>query len=146
MNTECPHCSSIDTIKMSQSYLKSTQSIDMTTNTIGGSLNSDKTISIGGARGKSKGVIQSLESQQTSPPRKLDFLKSAVYIMLFYFAITVALIDSSLVFHLVFWPGIIAIFVGYYHLDKQANERFELEYEEWDRLWLCNRCGTRFFP
>jgi hypothetical protein len=156
---KCTKCGSDDTIKVSQLYSKSTQTINAQTTGGGIGVSSSGRLGIAGGTASTTGTIQTVEGQMLAPPTrpsnvKLGCLVYFIFFLLYMFVLNPMILsltekDSSahtLLSFLIIIGGIVAVSMWASNRTKSELQSYQTRQEQWDKKWTCNRCGNIFIP
>ncbi len=137
---QCPHCHSDNIQKLSVVYEHGTQNIQTTGRTRGSGIGfggGGLGAGIGSARTTTKGKSQSIAAKNAAPPDK-----KKIIIPIAMMGVGLLIIKFIHVF-----PGLLFIAGGGFIFWKfwQYNKNtYPPLYQQWQRSWLCNRCGEIF--
>lgn len=153
MDLQCPNCKSTDLRKVSLIYQEGLQRVSTRTRLRGVVVGSDGPDVVVG-RATTKGKQQTEISKALTPPKKWSYLKFIRWSVLVFLSVgwivfylnTVATNSSSvssvpLTIYVLFSAAIfVAVFLVYW---KHNHSTYPRQYDEqWDRSFLCQRCGT----
>ena len=152
MDLQCPNCKSTDLKKVSLAYQEGLQRVSTRTRLRGIVVGSDGPDVVVG-RATTKGTQQTEISKVLTPPKKWSYLKLIGWSALVFLSIgwivfyvnTITRNASSIssvplaIYVLVSTAIFAAVFVVYW---KRNHSAYPRQYEQWDRSFLCQRCGT----
>lgn len=138
---QCPACQSDNTQKLSLVYEQGTQNIRTTGRTYGGGGGIGRG-GLGGGFGSATttttGKQQTIAAQKAAPPDKkkiiLPIIIIAVGIFLFFQMFPLGLLVTA---------GGGFLFWKFY---RYNSDTFPPLYAQWEKSWVCNKCGTVFTP
>lgn len=134
---QCTQCHSDNVQKLSIIYQSGTQTINTTSRTVGGGAGLGGFLGGGGASTRTTGQSQSHLAAIASPPKKKGYMIPYVIIVLSIIAVMAKLISGG-VFLL---PLALAVFLIYRAFMYNKNQ-WPPKYQEWSKLWHCNKCGA----
>ena len=151
MELRCPQCNSTDLKKLSLAYEEGISHINAHTRLRGVVVGSDGPDLVVGS-GTTKGIQQTAISKAAAPPTRWSYKRLVGWSVLLFLAVgwivfytnTVATNSESvlsvpLTLYMVVALGIFAGLVTYFW---KHNAGYRLKLAKWNRLFLCNRCGT----
>jgi hypothetical protein len=152
MDLQCPKCKSTDLKKVSLVYQEGFQRVTTRTRLRGVVVGSDGPDMVVG-RATTKGIQQTEISKTLSPPKKWSYLKlvgwSALVFLpvgwIVFYVNTITTNASSissvpLTIYAVLFAGLfVVLFLLYWNHNHTSYPR---EYAQWNRSFLCERCGT----
>lgn len=135
---QCTQCNSDNVQKLSVIYEQGTQNIRTTGRTVGSGAGIGRGglgAGFGTATTTTTGKSQSIAAQKAAPPDKKKII------------IPIALIAAGLIvlFAIHAFTGIALIAIGafiFWKFTQYNNTTYPPLYAEWQRSWLCNKCGT----
>jgi hypothetical protein len=145
----CPVCGSADVRRISLLYKQGSAETDTTSDTLGVAGVGDG-FALGSARTRTRSNQQSLLAQELAPPPKMRPEMGTLYVALFLDACAgvLGIVLESWFMAVVCLLGVIATAVSASRRSAQADAYNETKwprlYEEWQRGFLCLRCGERF--
>jgi hypothetical protein len=152
MDLQCPNCRSTDLKKVSLAYQEGLQYVSTRTRLRGVVVGSDGPDVVVG-RANTRGTQQTEISKALTPPRKWSYLKLFGWSVLVFLSVgwivfyvnTITKNSSSvssvpLTIYAVVSAGIfVALFLVY---SKHNQSTYPRQYAQWDRSFICERCGT----
>ena len=152
MELQCPNCRSADLKKVSLAYQEGLQRVSTRTRLRGVVVGSDGPDVVVG-RATTKGTQQTEISKALTPPRKWSYLKlfgwsvlvflSVGWLVIYIHAVTTnssTVSSISFTIHTVVSSGVfIALFAFFW---RHNSVKYPQEYAQWNRSFLCERCGT----
>ena len=136
---QCPTCHSDNVQKLSLVYEQGTQNIRTTGRTTGGGVGLGRGgLMVGGGGGttRTKGKSQSIAAQKAAPP---DKKKIALPVLL--------IVAGVLLFSYSTMLGVAVLAAGGFLLWKFSqynSQTYPPLYAQWEKSWLCNKCGSLF--
>jgi hypothetical protein len=136
---QCKSCGSDNVQKLSLVYEQGTQNIKTTGRTYGSGVGVGRGgigAGFGSARTTTTGKSQSLAAKKAAPPEKKP-IALAIGVIVIGLFIAIA-IDAVAV-------GLIAVAIGgflFWTFYRYNKNTFPPLYAEWDKSWLCNKCGA----
>ena len=142
---KCPKCNSENVQKASVVFAKGTQNLAAVT-VGGGIVSTGEGGGLGGGLGVTSGTSQSLLAQLIAPPVKQDMKGIALIFIACFSLLCVALtpILDLFVQLAIFIPVTTGVIILAVYLNKKECKRYEKEFNKWNLLWFCNRCGNVF--
>ena len=152
MELQCPNCKGTDLKKVSLAYQEGLQRVSTRTRIRGVVVGSDGPDVVVG-RATTKGIQQTEISKALSPPKKWSYLKLLGWSVLVFlsfgwvvFYVNAITKNSSsvssvpLTVYAVLSAGVfVALFLVYW---KHNHSTYPRQYAQWDRSFICERCGT----
>lgn len=152
MDLQCPSCKSTDLKKVSLAYQEGLQRVSTRTRLRGVVVGSDGPDVVVG-RATTKGTQQTEISKVLTPPKKWSYLKvigwSALVFLsagwIVFYVNTIIRNGSSvssfpLTIYAVFAAGVfVVLFLIYW---KHNHTSYPRDYAQWNRSFICERCGT----
>jgi hypothetical protein len=143
MSFSCPSCGSENTQKISLLYQSGTTNVRLGSIGVGGT----GTGHLGIGVGATGGCAQSDLARQYAPPKKLDpstQMGCLIVIGVILTPIMYALTDSKIFAVFVLIIFIAAVALLYNHAERHNTKVFPQQFAEWDKKFLCLRCGVIF--
>jgi len=156
MDLRCPKCNSTDLKKVSLAYEEGLFRSEVRTRlraVVAGGSGPDLVVS----RATTRGTQQSVLSKKLTPPVKWSYLKvigwsilvfvSAGWLVFYINAITTkssTVSSPPLTFFTVIFVAIFTFLL--FLVWKHNHSTYQTRYAEWDRSFICQRCGTLFEP
>jgi len=152
MELRCPQCNSTDLKKLSLAYQEGISHVNARTRLRGVVVGSDgPDLAVGG--GTTKGIQQTAASKGVAPPTKWSYIKLTGWSVLMFLTIgwivfytnTVTTNSQSIasvplaVYTTLAVCTFVAIFAGFW---RHNHGTYTRKYAEWNRSFVCNRCGT----
>jgi hypothetical protein len=152
MELQCPNCKSTNLKKASLAYQEGFQRVSTRTRLSGVVVGSDGPDVVVG-RATTKGIQQTEISKALTPPKKWSYLKlvarsvlvfvSVGWIVFYVNAITknsTSVSSAPLTIYVVLYAGGFAAIVVLF--SKHNHSTFPRQLAQWDRSFVCQRCGT----
>lgn len=143
VNYVCPHCGSEQIQRYSIAYTNGISDVTATTTGVG--ISSGGVLGVGGA--KTSGTAQTALSQSVAPPSKYSYLRE-LFIAFVVIPIVFGLLNDLLLPFKWKWVFILSFVYLYFHTYKVAfnyNQNiYPKDMEDWNKSWLCMKCGHRF--
>lgn len=153
---KCGNCSSEDSSKVSHLYSASTKITTSKTKGGGIGISSFGSIGVGIGKASTNGTVQTVLAQQLTPPQKPSSKGLAINISIAFFIIHVAIIAPAIeritgtvsggFSTLILLGGIGYIIYWASNKNKAKLAQYEASLAEWNKQWICNRCGNIFYP
>jgi hypothetical protein len=152
MELQCPNCRSTDLKKVSLAYQEGLQHVSARTRLRGVVVGIDgPDVFVG--RATTKGTQQTEMSKALTPPKKWSYIKllgwsvlvflSVGWIVFYVNAITnnsTSVSSVPLTIYVVLYAGAFAAIVVLF--SKHNHSTFPRQFAQWDRSFVCQRCGT----
>ena len=152
MELQCPNCRSTDLKKVSLAYQEGLQHVSTRTRLRGVVVGIDgPDVFVG--RATTKGTQQTEISKALTPPKKWSYIKllgwsvlvflSVGWIVFYVNAITnnsTSVSSVPLTIYVVLCAGVFAAIVVLF--SKHNHSTFPRQFAQWDRSFVCQRCGT----
>ena len=145
---DCPACNSKSTKKLSMVYAQGTRNYNSRTS--GSSVSSRGTFS--GRSGSRASSSQSALAAAASPPTPSRIPKIVAFIFAIMFVLPFLLLVSSSDDSMSIWARILALIplvifsAATYFIYKFLSKSHEKRKADWDRAWICLRCGGVYDP
>lgn len=145
---DCPTCNSKSTKKLSMVYAQGTRNYNSRTS--GSSVSSRGTLS--GRSGSRASSSQSALAAAASPPTPSRIPKVVAFIFAIMFVFPFLLLASSSDDSMSIWARILALIplvvfsAATYFIYKFLSKSHEKRKADWDRAWICLRCGGVYDP
>ncbi len=134
----CPSCQSENTQRLQTAYEYGTQDIS-TQSTTGGIGLGRGGIGIGAAKTKTKGQSQSITAQKAAPPAKKPYKWPLIILAFGLFAMGQ---KDGIPFGL-----LISVTAGWFIYSRftHNSQVWPGLYAEWEKGWMCHKCGNIFY-
>jgi len=150
MDLHCPNCKSTDLEKVSLAYQEGRFQVDTRTR-LRGVVVGEGGPNVVVGRATTHGVQQTELSKQLSPPAKWSYLKLVLWsasVSLMALIVYVRSVMSSsypasslpVKLYAILAPAAFILLVTLYWRHNQST--FQRQYAEWNRSFICGRCGT----
>lgn len=152
MDLQCPNCRSTDLKKVSLAYQEGLEHVSTRTRLRGVAVGSDGPDVVVG-RASTKGIQQTEISKALAPPMKWSYVRlfgrSALVFLsigwIVFYANTITKNSSSvssvpLTIYAMLSAGVFVVLLLVYL--KHNNSVYPRKYAEWDRSFICRRCGA----
>lgn len=140
----CPNCGSENIQRFSVAYQGGAADIDTTTHSAGIGFGGGG-IGIGGAKHHTTGVQMTQLAQEVAPPRKRKYW---VPLMCAIIAGVIVSIVAGMISDSLSFLGYIAFAAVMYVMGYQKTYLFNKQvpewYAQWERSWICLKCGHKF--
>ncbi len=156
----CPNCNSDDTSTLKMVWMSGTSDIQSKMTGVGVGVTGHG-LGIGAGVGKTKGTSKTLLSQAAQPPLPPKYTEALVVALLAglgvaFFLFMGLLSDASsdgeigVVYEWTIMIAASAVAVAVYKVTSKSNANSKKAYEnrlaEYERQWICLRCGSKFKP
>lgn len=148
---QCPQCQSKNTKKLSMVYATGTRHSQSVSSSRSRSINSNLTARVGGSQSQRQSISQTALARAVSPPTpsRLPKIVAALLAFMFVFPAFVAVFSPSdiSVFKRIFAFIMFVVFsAGTFFAYKFLNRNYEQQLSDWNRAWVCMRCGHAYDP
>lgn len=152
MDLHCPNCNGTDLKKVSLAYQEGLSHVNARTRIRGVVVGSDGPDLVAG-RATTKGTHQTEISKALTPPKKWSYRKLVGWSLLVFLSVgwivfyvntvtknSLTVSSMPLTIYTVLSAGVfILLFVLFW---RQNHSTFQRQYAEWDRSFICGRCGS----
>lgn len=148
---QCPQCQAKNTKKLSMVYATGTRRSQSVSSSRSRSVSSRLTARVGGSTSQYQGVSQTALAQAASPPQPSRLPKIVAFFLAFMFVLPAFTMvfsreDVSIWLRIFAFILFVGFSVGTYFAYKFLNRGYEQQLDEWERAWICMRCGCVYDP
>ncbi len=145
----CPKCQSEQTQKVSIAYQSGVTNVNTITSSSGVILGGAG-FNVGLGKGKTTGTMKTQLSQSISPPRKYSykelFKRGFVFLIVSSIVITLLNIRNLYVSYFITFAIFFWMYKKYKDASTYNNNTFPRLLAQWNKNFICLRCGTIFEP
>lgn len=149
---QCPQCQSANIQKLSMVYATGTHLSTSVSRSRSRGISSRMTVMIGSSSSRHQGIFQTALAEAASPPQPSRLPKIAAVLLVVYTVFPAFFMFTSPQEEISIWVRIfafiifVAFSVGTYFVYKFLNRGYEERLADWERAWICMRCGLIYDP